>query len=136
MKENRCPTKELIEKWGFNDITRAIVSTLETVQNQNSKPSSTLTKEDIVNIISNENKKLKGEIQEEMTSLKQTITHEARTYTKKVNEGLRIAFTKEMREMQKNLSKALATMENPQAFLMNDIELEGEPSNMLGSSKE
>jgi hypothetical protein len=41
-----------------------------------------------------------------------------------MNEGLRAAFTTQMIEMQKNFNKALATMENPNAFLMN-----GEESN-------
>jgi hypothetical protein len=76
------PTKELKEKWGYNDLTKVIVGTTETIGNQSTKPLSNLTKKDIVAIVAHENMKLKGEIQTEMTFLKHTITNEAKSYKK------------------------------------------------------
>jgi hypothetical protein len=91
------PAKEDIERWGYNDVNNALVNTVNAVTTTASS-STSITKEDVAAIIAAENLKLKTEIQGEMSSLIEVIITEARTYTKKVNEGLRTAFIQQKAE--------------------------------------
>jgi hypothetical protein len=127
------PAKEDIERWGYNDINNTLVNTINAVTTTASS-STSITKEDVAAIIAIENMKLKTEIIGEMSSLKEVIITEAKTYTKKVN-GLRTAFIQQMAEALKNLNKALGIMNNQDSFL-EDTPSEEEDNNTVLNTKE